>query len=104
MMTQPPKVGRIYDPSKVVSVKDFGAFVEITPGVEGLCHISELSDGYVKNVEEVCKVGDMIPVKLISIDDQGRLKLSRKAALADMSKTDKPQKEEKVEKPASQKK
>jgi polyribonucleotide nucleotidyltransferase len=104
MMTQPPKVGRIYDPSKVVSVKDFGAFVEITPGVEGLCHISELSDGYVKNVEEVCKVGDMIPVKLISIDDQGRLKLSRKAALADMSKTEKPQKQEKVEKPANQKK
>ena len=94
MMTQPPKVGRIYDPSKVVSVKDFGAFIEITPGVEGLCHISELSDGYVKNVEEVCKVGDMIPVKLISIDDQGRLKLSRKAALVDMNKTDKADKKQ----------
>ena len=89
MMTQPPKVGRIYDPAKVVSVKDFGAFVEITPGVEGLCHISELSDGYVKNVDEVCKVGDMIPVKLISIDDQGRLKLSRKAALAELNKKEK---------------
>ncbi|MBN1804666.1 MAG: polyribonucleotide nucleotidyltransferase [Sedimentisphaerales bacterium] len=88
-ITQPPKVGKIYNPSKVVSVKDFGAFVEIIPGVEGLCHISELSDSYVKNVEEVCKVGDMIPVKLISIDDQGRLKLSRKAALADMGKTEK---------------
>jgi polyribonucleotide nucleotidyltransferase len=83
IMTQPPKVGRIYNQSKVVSVKDFGAFVEITPGVEGLCHISELSDSYVKNVEDVCKVGDLIPVKLISIDDQGRLKLSRKAALAE---------------------
>jgi len=89
MMTQPPKVGRIYDPSKVVSVKDFGAFVEITPGVEGLCHISELSDRYIKNVEEICKVGDLIPVKLISIDDQGRLKLSRKAALAEMNKSEK---------------
>jgi polyribonucleotide nucleotidyltransferase len=89
MMTQPPKVGRIYDPSKVVSVKDFGAFVEITPGVEGLCHISELSDSYVKNVEQICKVGDLIPVKLISIDDQGRLKLSRKAALAEMNKSEK---------------
>jgi polyribonucleotide nucleotidyltransferase len=83
-MTQPPQVGRLYKDSKVVSVKEFGAFVEIVPGVEGLCHISELSDGYVKHVEEVCKVGDVIPVKLLSIDDQGRYKLSRKAALAEM--------------------
>ncbi len=94
MITQPPKIGRIYHPSKVVSVKDFGAFIEITPGVEGLCHISELSDGYVKNVEEVCKVGDLIPVKLISIDDQGRLKLSRKAAIAQMNKTEKADKKQ----------
>ncbi|MEJ2703818.1 MAG: polyribonucleotide nucleotidyltransferase [Sedimentisphaerales bacterium] len=85
-MTQPPKVGRIYEQSKVVSVKDFGVFVEISPGVEGLCHISELSEGYVKNVEDVCKMGDVIPVKLISIDEQGRLKLSRRAALADLDK------------------
>ncbi|MHC4622602.1 MAG: polyribonucleotide nucleotidyltransferase [Planctomycetota bacterium] len=84
-ITQPPQVGRIYKQSRVVSVKDFGVFVEITPGVEGLCHISELSDGYVKNVDEVCKVGDEIPVKLLSIDDQGRFKLSRRAALAEMS-------------------
>ena len=84
-MTSPPKVGRIYEQSKVVSVKDFGVFVEITPGVEGLCHISELSDGYVKSVDEVCKTGDLIPVKLLAIDDQGRLRLSRKAALAEMS-------------------
>jgi polyribonucleotide nucleotidyltransferase len=83
-MTQPPQVGRIYKDSKVVSVKDFGCFVEMVPGVEGLCHISELSEGYVKHVEEVCKVGDAIPVKLISIDEQGRYKLSRKAALAEM--------------------
>jgi len=85
-ITQPPKVGRIYNDSRVVSVKEFGAFVEIIPGVEGLCHISELSEGYVKNVEDVCKTGDLIPVKLISIDDQGRLKLSRKAALVEMRK------------------
>ncbi len=88
-MTQPPVVGRIYENSKVVSVKDFGAFVEITPGVEGLCHISELSTGYVKSVDEVCKVGDLIPVKLLLIDDQGRFKLSRKAALAELGKSDK---------------
>ncbi|MFA5239821.1 MAG: polyribonucleotide nucleotidyltransferase [Phycisphaerae bacterium] len=84
-MTKPPEVGRIYKNAKVVSVKDFGAFVEITPGVEGLCHISELSNGYVKNVDEVCKVGDLIDVKLLFIDDQGRFKLSRKAAEAEMS-------------------
>ena len=86
-LTQLPQVGRIYEQSKVVSVKDFGAFVEITPGVEGLCHISELSDGFVKNVGDVCKMGDLIPVKLLSIDDQGRLKLSRKAALAELNKS-----------------
>jgi polyribonucleotide nucleotidyltransferase len=83
-MTQPPEVGRIYKDAKVVTVKDFGVFVEMTPGVEGLCHVSELSDGYVKHVEDVCKLGDVIPVKLISIDDQGRLKLSRRAALAEL--------------------
>jgi len=103
-ITQPPKVGRIYNQSKVVSVKDFGAFVEIIPGVEGLCHISELSDGYVKNVDEVCKMGDLIPVKLISIDDQGRLKLSRKAALAEISKKERAEKAEKVEKTQAQRK
>ncbi len=83
-MVNPPEVGRLYKESKVVSVKDFGVFVEIAPGVEGLCHVSELSEGYVKRVEDVCKMGDIIPVKLISIDEQGRLKLSRKAALADL--------------------
>ena len=85
-MTQPPQVGRIYEQSKVVSVKDFGVFVEIIPGVEGLCHISELGEGFVKNVGDVCRVGDLIPVKLLLIDDQGRFKLSRKAALAEYSR------------------
>ncbi len=88
-MTTPPQVGRVYKNAKVVSVKEFGAFVEISPGIEGLCHVSELSKEYVKNVETVCKVGDVIPVKLISIDEQGRFKLSRKAALAEMEKEEK---------------
>jgi polyribonucleotide nucleotidyltransferase len=83
-MTRPPEIGKVYKDSKVVSSKDFGVFVEFVPGVEGLCHISELSEGYVKHVDEVCKVGDVIPVKLISVDEQGRYKLSRKAALAEM--------------------
>ena len=84
-ITQPPEVGKIYEKAKVVSIKDFGMFVEIVPGVDGLCHISELNDGYVKNVDEICKVGDFVPVKLIMIDDQGRLKLSRKAAIAELA-------------------
>jgi polyribonucleotide nucleotidyltransferase len=83
-MTQPPQIGKLYKDAKVVSAKDFGVFVEFVPGVEGLCHISELSEGYVKHVDEVCKVGDVIPVKLLSVDEQGRYKLSRKAALAEM--------------------
>ena len=85
-ITQPPKVGKIYEDAKVVSIKDFGIFVEIIPGVEGLCHISELADGFVKNTSDVCKTGDLIAVKLILIDEQGRLKLSRKAALVEMNK------------------
>ena len=83
-MTQPPVVGRLYKEAKVVSVKDFGVFVEIVPGVEGLCHVSELSGNYVKRVEDVCKMGDVIPVKLLSIDEQGRYKLSRRAALEEL--------------------
>jgi len=76
------KVGAVYT-GRVASVKDFGAFVELVPGQDGLCHISELSDGYVKSVSDICKVGDPMRVKVILIDDQGRVKLSRRAALAE---------------------
>ncbi len=76
------KVGTIYE-GKVVSTKDFGAFVELAPGTDGMCHISELADGFVKNVGDVVKVGDVIKVKVILVDDQGRIKLSRKAAMVD---------------------
>lgn len=74
------KVGQIYN-GKVMSVKDFGAFVEIIPGQDGLCHISELADGYVDKVSDVVSVGDEIRVKVILVDDQGRIKLSRRAVL-----------------------
>ncbi len=74
------KIGKIYA-GRVISIKDFGAFIEVIPGEDGLCHISELDDGYVKQVSDVCKLGDMLRVKVISIDEQGRVKLSRKAAL-----------------------
>ena len=74
------KVGTIFE-GKVVSTKDFGAFVELVPGTDGMCHISELDNGFVKNVSDVVKVGDMIKVKVINVDDSGRIKLSRKALL-----------------------
>jgi len=80
-MTEEIKVGRIYT-GTVNSIKDFGAFIEIAPGKDGLCHISELSDGFVKSVNDVCKVGDKLEVKVIAVDDQNRVKLSRKAVLA----------------------
>ena len=72
-----PKVGQIYL-GKVKRVTDFGAFVEIFPGKEGLVHISELSDEFVKNVSDVVKVGDELLVRLIGIDGMGRLNLSRR--------------------------
>jgi polyribonucleotide nucleotidyltransferase len=81
-ISQGVKLGRIYR-GRVSAIKDFGAFVEVTPGQDGLCHISELSDGYVQKVSDVCKVGDMLSVKVILIDDTGRIKLSRKQALAE---------------------
>ncbi len=72
-----PKVGEVYL-GKVKRVTDFGAFVEIMPRKEGLVHISQLSDKFVKNVSDVVKVGDEISVKLIGIDEMGRLNLSKK--------------------------
>jgi polyribonucleotide nucleotidyltransferase len=85
LMTEPVKVGKVYR-GTVVSVKDFGAFVEITPGQEGLCHVSELSDKFVQSVGDVCKVGEEMAVKVIAVDDQGRIKLSRKAAMREQAK------------------
>lgn len=79
-MTEDAVIGRIYD-GRVNSVKDFGAFIEILPGQDGLCHISELDDSYVAKVDDICRIGDSVQVKVIAIDDQGRIKLSRKAAM-----------------------
>ena len=83
-LTASVEVGRIYK-GRVTSVKDFGAFIEILPGKDGLCHISELSDQYVSSVADVCKVGDELEVKVIAIDDQDRVKLSRKAVLREQA-------------------
>ena len=74
-----PEVGEVYD-GVVKDIKEFGAFVEILPGVEGLCHISELAYKHVMNVEEVLKIGDEVKVKIIDVKG-GKYSLSRKALL-----------------------
>ena len=76
-----PEVGAIYR-GKVVRIMDFGAFVEIVPGMDGLVHISKLDKSRVERVEDVVSVGDEIVVKVNEIDRQGRINLSRKDALA----------------------
>jgi len=78
-LTAEPEVGKIYRDCRVVSVLDFGAFVEIMPGHEGLVHVSEMKDERVEKPSDVVKVDDLVDVKLKAIDDKGRLSLSMKA-------------------------
>ncbi len=79
-LTAEIEIGTTYD-GKVVSVKDFGAFVECMPGKEGLVHISEMANERVESVDAICKPGDIMRVQCIDIDNQGRIRLSRRAAL-----------------------
>jgi polyribonucleotide nucleotidyltransferase len=79
-MTAEAEIGKIYR-GKVVTVKEFGAFVEFLPGKDGLVHISELANFRVKNTEDIVKVGDEISVKCLGVDEKGRVKLSRRAAM-----------------------
>src|SRR5262249_25731131 len=81
-MTAEAEVGKIYR-SKVVTIKEFGAFVEFLPGKDGLVHISELANFRVKQTEDIVKLGDEIWVKCLGVDEKGRVRLSRKAAMAD---------------------
>ncbi len=81
--TAEAEIGKIYR-GKVVSVKDFGAFVEILPGIDGLLHISEMADYRVREVSDICKEGDWVTVKVLDIDNSGKIRLSRKAALKEM--------------------
>ncbi|MCI7643038.1 MAG: S1 RNA-binding domain-containing protein, partial [Lentisphaeria bacterium] len=83
--TAQAEIGKIYR-GKVVSVRDFGAFVEILPGQEGLLHISEMADYRVKTVTDICNEGDLVTVKVIDIDQSGKIRLSRKAALKEIDK------------------
>ncbi|MDB5164602.1 MAG: polyribonucleotide nucleotidyltransferase, partial [Candidatus Saccharibacteria bacterium] len=84
-ITEDPEVGAIYKDRPVMSVMDFGAFVQISPGKDGLVHISELSEDRVEKTSDVVKEGDKVNVKLLAIDDRGRLQLSMKAAARDLN-------------------
>lgn len=84
-ITEDPEPGTIYN-GTVKSIKDFGAFIEILPGKEGLCHISKLSHGRVEKVTDVLKEGQVIPVKLLEVDQRGRLQLSYIDALDEQKK------------------
>ncbi|SVE49796.1 uncharacterized protein METZ01_LOCUS502650, partial [marine metagenome] len=74
--------GKLYQ-GTVVTIKDFGCFVEFLPGRDGLVHVSELAQSRVKNVEDIVQMGDKIWVKCLGVDERGKVRLSRKAAIAD---------------------
>jgi polyribonucleotide nucleotidyltransferase len=84
-MTAEAEVGKIYR-GKVVTIKEFGAFVEFLPGRDGLVHISELANFRVKKTEDIVKVGDEIQVKCLGVDEKGRVRLSRRAAMEERDK------------------
>lgn len=78
------KIGSVFE-GKVVAIKEFGAFIELVPGTDGMCHISELAAGYVKSVTDEVKIGDTVKVKVINVDENGRIKLSRKALMVEVA-------------------
>ena len=84
-ITEDPEVGTIYYDKPVVSVMDFGAFVQILPGRDGLVHVSEMAEERVNKPSDVVKEGDKVTVKLVAIDDRGRLQLSMKAAARELA-------------------
>ncbi|HRE99632.1 MAG TPA: polyribonucleotide nucleotidyltransferase, partial [Pirellulaceae bacterium] len=86
-LTATVQVGKIYN-GTVNSIREFGAFLEILPGRDGLCHVSEISDGYIDNVSAILSIGDEFPVQVIEVDDHGRIKLSRRRALQELGQED----------------
>jgi polyribonucleotide nucleotidyltransferase len=87
MISMDPEEGELYE-GRVTGIKEFGAFVEILPGKDGLVHISEMADCRINSVDDICKVGDIMWVKCVGIDDRGRVKLSRKAAMREMDQAE----------------
>ena len=87
MMFAEVEVGKTYT-GKVMNVTTFGAFMEVLPGKDGLVHISELAEGRVNQVEDICKKGDIITAKCVGVDDKGRVKMSRRAALRESGEGD----------------
>jgi polyribonucleotide nucleotidyltransferase len=85
-ITAEPEVGKIYKDVPVVSVLDFGVFVQVLPGKDGLVHVSEIADERIEKPSDVLKEGDKVTVKLVAIDDRGRLQLSMKAAARELNK------------------
>src|SRR5438552_18492163 len=81
-MTAEAEIGKLYR-GKVVTIKEFGAFVEFLPGKDGLVHISELANFRVKQTEDIVKLGDEIWVKCLGVDEKGRVRLSRRAAMSE---------------------
>jgi polyribonucleotide nucleotidyltransferase len=98
-MTAEAEIGKIYR-GKVVTIKEFGAFVEFLPGKDGLVHISELANFRVKKTEDICKIGDDITVKCLGVDEKGRVRLSRRAAMEDRDKEMAGEKKEEAPAPA----
>ena len=82
-ITAEAEVGKIYK-GKVQKIVDFGAFVEILPGTDGLVHISELEDRRVEKVSDVLSEGEEVMVKVLAVDQRGKIRLSRKAAMAEL--------------------
>jgi polyribonucleotide nucleotidyltransferase len=78
-ITEDPEIGKIYQ-ATVRKLAPFGAFCEVLPGTDGLCHVSEVAEGFVKNVADYLRVGDVVPVKVMGIDDNGKISLSIKQA------------------------
>jgi polyribonucleotide nucleotidyltransferase len=79
-LTAEPEVGKIYEKCRVVKIMDFGAFVEIMPGHEGLVHVSEMADKRIEHPSDIMSEGDAVNVRLVAVDDRGRLVLSMKQA------------------------
>ncbi len=80
-ITQEAEIGKIYENCRVQKLMPFGAFIEVLPGKDGLCHVSEVSEGFVKAVNDYLRIGDLVPVKVVGTDERGKISLSIKQAM-----------------------